>query len=170
MRIAACLVLASAFAAPVFIFAVPTALGTQNKSSAPHSASAAVQELFKQFGLFGRWAIDCKEPARSDNPHVRISRSDSETVLEDHDLGPDYAVNHYRVLSAERISRARLSVDVLFQPGTESEERQKLIFLVRDGTRRTLFNQPADGRARVKDGVALAGGEKTPLLAKCGER
>ena len=48
-----------------------------------------------------------------------------------------------------------LSVEVIFQPGTEAEERQKLVFLVRDGTRRTMFNQPDGGAVRVKDGIAL---------------
>ena len=58
-------------------------------------------------------------------------------------------------------------MEVIFQPGTETEERQKLVFPVRDGTRRTLFNQPEDGPVRVKDGVALAHGTKTPVLKKC---
>jgi ribosomal protein S28E/S33 len=38
---------------------------------------------------------------------------------------------------------------------------------VRDGTRRTLFNRSVDGPVRVKDGVALKFGLKTPLLRKC---
>ena len=45
---------------------------------------------------------------------------------------------------------------MIFQPGTEVEERQKLVFRVRDNTRRTMFNQPADGPVRVKDGIVLA--------------
>jgi hypothetical protein len=49
------------------------------------------------------------------------------------------------------------------------EERQKLVFAVRANTRRTLFNQTNGGAVRVKDGIALARGSKTPLLQKCGE-
>ncbi len=90
-------------------------------------------------------------------------------MLEDHDLGPDFAVNRYSVLSAERISASSMSVDVIFQPGTEVEERQKLVFSVRDNTRRTMFNQADGGTVRVKDGIALARGSKTPLLRKCEE-
>jgi hypothetical protein len=91
-------------------------------------------------------------------------------VLEDHDLGPEFAVNRYSVLSAERVSPTSVSVSVIFQPGTEAEERQKLIFAVRDNTRRTLFNQADGGAVRVRDGIAVARGSKTPLLQKCNER
>jgi hypothetical protein len=91
-------------------------------------------------------------------------------VLEDHDLGPEFAVNRYSVLSAEQVSATSLSVSVIFQPGTEAEERQRLIFAVRDNTRRTLFNQADGGAVRVRDGIAVARGSKTPLLQKCNER
>jgi hypothetical protein len=98
---------------------------------------------------------------------VNIATSSPGLVAENHDFGRDYAVNHYSVLSAERLSDDRLSVEVIFQPGTDAEERQKLVFLVHDRTRRTLFNQLAGGAVRVKDGIVLARGIKTPLLTKC---
>ena len=131
--------------------------------------AASVEELFQKFGLFGSWASECDRPATPSNPHVSITMPSAGLVLEDHDLGPDFAVNRYSVLSAEPVSQTSLSVDVIFQPGTEVEERQKLVFSVRANTRRTLFNQTNGGAVRVKDGIALARGSKTPLLQKCGE-
>jgi len=137
----------------------------------PNDAGAAsVEDLFEQFGLFGTWATDCAKPATPANPHVIITHPSAGLVLEDHDLGPDFAINRYSVLSAEQVSATNLSVSVIFQPGTEAEERQKLIFAVRDNTRRTLFNQADGGEVRVKNGVALARGKKTPLLQRCNER
>jgi hypothetical protein len=129
--------------------------------------AAPVDELFRQFGLFGSWATDCAQPASPGNPHVSITLLSPGLVLESHDLGPDYTLNRYSILSAERLSADELAVEVIFQPGSEGEERQKLIFRVRDGTRRTLFNQAQDGPVRVKDGIALANGSKTPVLNKC---
>ncbi len=129
--------------------------------------AAPVDALFQQFGLFGTWASDCGQGASPDNPHVNIATSSPGLVVENYDFGQDYAVNRYSVLSAERLSDERLSVEVIFQPGTDAEERQKLVFLVRERTRRTLFNQPAGGAVRVKDGIALAHGGKTPVLRKC---
>jgi len=153
MRIAAIIVLA-------LLAAISTAL--------PAAADPSVEELFQQFGLFGNWAGDCQQPAAPGNPHVSISMPTSDLVLEDHDLGPDFAINRYSVLSAARVSADRLAVEVIFQPGAESEERQKLVFLIRNDTRRTMFNQPAGGPVRVKAGIALARHTRTPLLRKCG--
>jgi len=134
------------------------------------ACAASVDDLFEQFGLFGTWATECAKPATPFNPHVSITHPSAGLVLEDHDLGPDFAINRYSVLSAEQLSKNNLSVNVIFQPGTGSEERQKLVFTVRDNTRRTLFNQADGGAVRVKDGIALARGKKTPLLQKCNER
>jgi hypothetical protein len=131
--------------------------------------AASVEEIFQKFGLFGTWAGDCGKPATPANPRVSITTPNAGLVLEVHNLGPDFAVNRYSILAAEQTSATTLSVDVIFQPGTEVEERQKLVFLVHDNTRRTMFNQPDGGAVRVKDGIALARGTKTPLLRKCEE-
>ena len=129
--------------------------------------TAPVDVLFQQFGLFGTWAADCQRPASPANPHVSITTPSPGLVREDHDLGPNYAINDYSMLSAERLSAEQLSVEAIFQPGTEAEERQRRVFLVRKDTRRTMFNQ-ADGReVRVKDGIVLAHGSNTPVLNKC---
>ena len=127
----------------------------------------SVEQVFREFGLFGTWATNCKGPATPANPRVTIGMPTAGVVIEDHDLGPDYALNRYSVLAAQRITAERLAVDVIFQPGSPGEERQKLEFLVRDGTRRTMFNQTDGGPVRVKGGIALARGGKTPLLRKC---
>jgi hypothetical protein len=67
----------------------------------------------------------------------------------------------------EKLSDTRIAVQVIFQPGKEAEERQRLVLTVRDGTRRTLFTQPQDGPVRVREGVVAAYGVPTPLLRKC---
>ena len=146
---------------------IVTALVFAALSVVPAAAAPSVEELFNAFHLFGNWAADCKQPATPTNPHVSITMPSPGLVLEDHDLGPDFAINRYSVLSATRVSASGLSVEVIFQPGAANEERQKLVFLIRDSTRRTMFNQTDGGEVRVKDGVALARRLKTPLLKKC---
>ena len=125
------------------------------------------EQLFKEFGLFGKWAVDCAAPALPGNPHVYVRQPTPGVILEEHDLGPNNDINLYSVLSAERLSDTRLSAVVLLHPGRADEERQQLTFAVRDGTRRTLFNQVVGGPVRVKDGIAQWNGSKTPLLHKC---
>lgn len=128
----------------------------------------SIENVFQSFNLMGDWAIDCERPASPANPHVAISAPSPGLVLEEHSLGDEYAVNRYSVLSAAKLSSERLSVEVMFGPGTENEQRQKLVLQVRKGTRRTMFNQPDGGEVRVKDGIALSHGTRTPLLKKCG--
>ena len=149
------------------LLAVCAVVATFVASAGAHAAS--VDEVFQQFGLFGTWASDCSRAATPSNPRVTITTPSAGLVLEDHNLGPDFSVNRYSVLSAVRVSPSSISVEVIFQPGTEVEERQKLVFLVRDNTRRTMFNEGDGGTVRVKDGIALARGSKTPLLRKCEE-
>ncbi len=131
------------------------------------ASAASNEDLFNQFGLFGTWASDCAAPASPENPHVTISQPSPGVILEDHHLGEAYAVNRYSVLAAEKLSDTQLSVVAVFQPGTENDERETLIFVIRGHTRRTMFNQPEGGPVRVKDGIALAHGTKTPLLKRC---
>ncbi|MGH6727440.1 MAG: hypothetical protein ACREB8_12980 [Pseudolabrys sp.] len=146
--------------AAVMVLAFTTALPAAVKA-------ASADELFQQFGLFGTWATDCDKAPSPADPHVSVTTPSPGLVQEDHNLGPGYAVNHYSMLSAQRLSDDRLAVEVIFQPGAENEQRQKLVFLVRNGTRRTMFNQPEGGEVRVRGGIVLARGSKTPVLKKC---
>ena len=128
---------------------------------------ATTAEVFRQFGLFGTWAVDCGRPASPANPYVSDILQEAGAVVEEHHLGPNYAVNRYRVLLATRLSATRVALEVIFQPGSEAARQQKLIMHVSKERRRTLFNQSQGGEVRVRDGVVLAVGVKTPTLAKC---
>ena len=129
---------------------------------------ADIEAIFRQFELFGTWAVDCTRPPAPANPHVSVSTIGAGLVIETHDLGPGNMQNRYSVLAAERLSDSSLALFVIFQPGTEFEERQRLELVVRSGTRRTTFNQPEGEPVRVRDGVAVAVGIRTPVLRKCG--
>lgn len=131
------------------------------------ACATPVEDVFRDFGMFGTWAVDCSQPPSPANPRVTDVMESSGSVSENQDLGPDFAVNRYSVVAAERASREHMAIEVIFQPGTEHEQRQKLTLLIRKNTRRTMFNQPEGEAARVKDGVALARGIKTPVLKKC---
>lgn len=132
----------------------------------PATAQNETEALFRQFALFGTWAPNCAEPASPHNLHVTVSMQSGQ-IVESHDIGVAGVVNHYRIVSARRLSATTLEVEVVFQPGTDLAEQQRLEWLVGDGTRRTMFNQPRRGRPVVKDGVALAFGLQTPVLRKC---
>ena len=136
-------------------------------TSAAAQDKPSVADLFKQYGLIGEWAVDCKADASPANPHVEVAEDEKGTIVERHDLGRDYRVNAYRILTAKRVSPTEVSVQALFDAGTEDEQKQNLTFSVRDNTRRTLFTQVEGGPVRVKNGVAVGFGMKTPKLRKC---
>ncbi len=158
MRLAAVLVIATALVSV-------TALVSMTPSAA--ADPVPIDTVFTDMGLFGHWALDCGRPPTSANPHVRIATPQPGEVEEIHDHGPEFSANHYRILSAERIGEDRLQVTAIFQPGTDVSQLQTLAFQVGRGTRRTLFNQPDGAAVRVRDGIVVGSGRKTPLLRKC---
>lgn len=127
----------------------------------------SLEELFQKLDVLGTWAGDCTQPASPGNPRVSITVPSEGLVIEEHNIGPSFATNKYSILAAQRLPGDRIALQVIFQPGTQIEERQDLVLLVQRGTRRTLFNQPEGGAVRVKDGIAVASGRKTPVLKKC---
>ena len=133
----------------------------------PAARAASTEEVLREFHLFGTWAVDCGKPPSPANPYVKVTNPSPGLVLEEHHLAADGPVNRYSILSAERLSDTRLALDVIFQPGREGEERERLVLQVRDDTRRTLFNQAQDGPVLVKDGAVVGHGMKTPVLRKC---
>jgi hypothetical protein len=131
------------------------------------AGAASVGDEFRAFDLFGTWASDCAAKPSPGNPHVSITEASAGLVLESHDLGEHYAKNYYSILSATKMSPMELSVEVIFRSGTEIRERQTLVFRVRGGTRRTMFNQTEGGPVRVRGGIAIERGIRTPVLHKC---
>ena len=143
-------------------------LPAEAQDAKPPVNAAGIEAVLRDAGLFGTWAVDCDAPAAPANPHVSIVLADAGTVIERHELGPDYEINNYRVIAASRLSTTRVAVEVLFKPGSTREQTQKLIFDVENDRRRTLFNQVAGGPVVVKDGVVVGHKVKTPTLGKCG--
>ncbi|HVV63343.1 MAG TPA: hypothetical protein VHD14_16465 [Pseudolabrys sp.] len=149
MRIRAAIVFALALCAPA---------AAQEKS---------VAELFEQFGLFGSWAANCDREPAVDNVRATISRQDAGNVVEDDDPGRGYQINRYSIVKAKKVSDEQLSVEVVYRPNTKEEQRQEQVWLVREGSWRTMMNKPKGERARVKNGIVVGTTIKTPTLRKC---
>jgi hypothetical protein len=170
MRIAAVFCLMLALALPAAAAPTPAIDPTEAPPAAVPElppAGPGVIELFRGFGLFGTFAPDCNRPAAPNNPHVSVTQEQGGLVIETHDVGGDYATNIYGVRAARKLGAARLQIYVVFVPGTQAEEFQTLELMVGKGTRRTMFNRVDDGPVRVRRGIALALGSKTPLLKRC---
>lgn len=134
--------------------------------------SFTAEPVFRDLNLLGTWAPDCGAPASPQNPHVATTAPGDGRVVETHDVGPEYAANLYHFVAARRLDKDSVEARALFRPGVEGEEAQTLVMrIARDAkgtdTRRTMYNRGDDG-VRVKNGVALRSGLKTPVLKRCG--
>ena len=133
-------------------------------SAAAAAPAASTEALFKRFGLFGTWAVDCAA-ASPDNPHVNITTPSAGLILEDHDSArtmPSIGT----ALSAEKLSGTQIAVQVIFQPGKDDEERQKLVWACtapRCARCSTSRRGTGAGRRRRGGGYGVA----TPVLRKC---
>jgi hypothetical protein len=153
--------------AVLVLLVLTAALPAAAQDAKPPADAAKIEAVLRDAGLFGTWAVDCNGNATPANPHVSILL-DGGSVVERHELGGDYEVNNYRVIAAERLSKTRVSLDVLFKPGSDREQEQHLVLSVEKNTRRTMFNGIVGGPVVVKNGVVAAHGVKTPVLKKCG--
>ena len=143
--------------------------GPDNAELAQPSFTA--EPVFRELNLLGNWALDCNAPASPRNPHVATTAPGDGRVFETHDVGTEYAANLYHFVAARRIDKDSVEAQALFRPGGEGEEAQTLVMRIsRDAkgtdTRRTIYNRGDDG-VRVKNGVALRSGLKTPVLKRC---
>jgi hypothetical protein len=134
--------------------------------------SFTAEPVFRDLNLLGNWALDCRAPASPQNPHVATTAAGDGRVVETHDVGPEFASNLYHFVAAHRLDKDSVEARVLFRPGLEGEEAQTLVMRVgKDAkgveTRRTIYNRGDDG-VRVRNGVALRSGLKTPVLRRCG--
>ena len=129
---------------------------------------AKIEAVLRDAGMFGTWAVDCQAAPTPANPHVSMLMADGGSVIERHELGGDFEINIYQVVAAMRLSKTRVSVDVLFKPGSAREQEQSLVFAIENETRRTMFNRIAGGTVVVKDGIVAGHNVKTPVLKKCG--
>ncbi|MFA6266934.1 MAG: hypothetical protein WC670_14615 [Pseudolabrys sp.] len=143
---------------------------------APDSATLKAPEftaepVFRVFNLLGNWAFACDQAASPRNPHVSVTAPGGGLIVESHDVGPQFAANLYHFIAARRLDKDSLEASVLFRPGAEGEEAQTIIMRIGKAkgvaTRRTIYNRGDDG-VRVKNGVALSSGLKTPVLKRCG--
>lgn len=146
---------------------IPTETPPPPAAAELRPAEPGVIELFREFELFGTFAPNCSQPPAPTNPHVSVRQQDGNLVIEAHDVGPEYATNLYGVRAARRLGKDRLEIKVVFAPSVEVEEFQTLELQIGKGTRRTLLNRVDGGVVRVRRGVAVANGSKTPLLKRC---
>jgi hypothetical protein len=133
----------------------------------PPAAAKSLRDTLDDFGFFGRWAMDCAQPASPANNVRRARISPTGDPVFSESLGGDGEPNVYVVL------RARRTADdtIVLRTKLNGEIVQELI-MRREGNRlRTMSNRDVPGGDYVvRNGVVLSTRAPTPWLAHCTEQ
>ncbi len=130
-----------------------------------HAQSATVQD----FGLLGKWAIECSRPPSPANEHALYAVTSSGVIWVMNDFGPDYDGMVYHVVNAERVGADKLSLrQVLASDATVVLD----IVMVKDNEKiRVWSSRTADGSTLVRDGtMPSANDQVTRWASRCEER
>jgi hypothetical protein len=130
-----------------------------------HAATAeSLRDTLDHFGFFGRWALNCAEPASPDN-NVRNARmSPAGDPIFSESLGVDGEPNIYLILRAKRTGPDTIVIRTKLNSDVEQE-----LTMRRDGNRlRTVTNRDrADGHYIVRHGIVTSNKKQTPWLTRC---
>jgi hypothetical protein len=123
----------------------------------------------QDFGLVGKWAIECSRPPAPANEHSLFAVTSSGSILVMNDFGPDYDGMVYRVVHAEPVGLDKIS---LRQVLTTDEAVVLDIVMLKNNERiRVWSSRTADGNMFVKDGtIASANDHATRWHNRCEEK
>lgn len=117
--------------------------------AAAHAQSATA--IVEDFGLLGKWAIECSRPPSPANEHSLYAVTSSGMIWVMNDFGPDYDGMVYRVVTAERVSADKVW---LRQVLTSDDKVVLDIVMVKSNERlRVWSSRMADGNTLVQDGT-----------------
>jgi hypothetical protein len=129
------------------------------------SATTTVQD----FGLVGKWAIECSRPASPANEHALYAVTSTGLIWVMNDFGPEYDGMVYHVVRAERVSPDKLALRQVLA----SDETVVLdIVMVKDNEKiRVWSSRTVDGNTLVRDGMMPSAKDQvTRWASRCEER
>src|SRR5436190_8830407 len=105
----------------------------------------------QDFGLVGKWAIECNRPASPADEHALYAITPSGLIWVMSDFGPEYDGMVYYVVRAERVSADKVALRQVLA----SDETVVLdVVMVKDNERiRVWSSRTADGNTLVRDGL-----------------
>lgn len=133
----------------------------------PAAAAQTVDAVFREAGLFGRWAENCARPAGhlGGNVHSLYAPSDDGATLT-YDSGPERAPTMYRILRAERRGPDR----VFYVQQNRADGRRLEIELLRaDGSIKVWSSRRETGEVLVAGGKFPSDGVESPRQRRCGD-
>ncbi|HEX3808811.1 MAG TPA: hypothetical protein VHW02_03830 [Rhizomicrobium sp.] len=126
--------------------------------------AASVHDALTNFGIIGKWAMDCSAPASEKNYIGVFSASGSGDGKLQYDYGPQYEPRTYIIHSA-----AIKDDQIMFLTTDSSDHTNDTMVMHKSGNRiQTLSNIQSDnGQAIVKNGIKVMNGEPADWLTYC---
>ena len=124
-----------------------------------HAASDV--EILKEFGMFGRIAVDCSAPYSNSNPHLIYAVSSQGKITRTLEMNPE--LNGSFVIRKMRM----LGPNVLQHEETGRQSELTITVNKIDGRYRSWRSVRADGTVLIADGKFPASGNPTVSFEKC---
>ena len=126
------------------------------------ACAASDRDVLKQFGMLGRFALDCAAPASSNNPHTAFAVSPQGRVTYTLKMTPDldgtFPMRNLRLLAPDRLQYE--------QTGRQSELTITVARIA--GKFRSWNSVRADGTVLIADGKFPKTGSPTLTFTFCG--
>lgn len=132
--------------------------------TAGSAASASPADVAREWGLLGRWAVDCAKTVKQGGPHNLIAYEATREGKLFYRRNDDPQDNN-------EIVDAKLGANGVIVLTTEmpanKQTREMGLTKLADGSTRSMYNHDSEGNYSVRDGIFTANGNQTPPLHKC---
>ena len=123
--------------------------------------AGADREGLRRFGLYGRWAVDCRAPPGPANPVLSLTPFGNGGPAYHMSTGspPDFdtQIRDVRMMSEREITFSFPVRDTV----------QHVVLLQSSGRIRSMQSFGDDGRVSIKDGIFVVSGKETPFFERC---
>lgn len=123
-----------------------------------------IAETARQWGLIGRWSLDCSlPPDHARGAVLSYEVADGDRLLHRRDFGGSH--DEGEVLSATVSGDGVLNLRIYF-PSVKQTREYGMMHLA-DGSIRAVYNRNEQNQYSIKDGKFTATGKPTPAQRKC---
>jgi len=131
----------------------------------PGLASAqSLESALQGFGLLGRWAVDCGQPASSDNPYGVYAMISKDSADLTYDFGPQWKPHKNTINFARPLDANRLRINHLdHSDGTSMES----VILKSSNRIQNYSAVQSDGKVIIENGIYTANGQPAVWLNRC---
>lgn len=131
------------------------------------AGAQGVGEQMRAFGLLGKWAVNCAQPADGDagNTHALYSMISGDRAQLRYVFGPKYGHRIYTITAARRLDDNRLQIEN--HDNSDGLAQRTIIRKAQGRIQNVSAQEIRSGKVWVMNGIATANGRPVPWLERC---